>query len=430
MNPVSVLIDKSSLYADASGRPGASGSPDDPIPYLDEAIEAAQASGKRFVYVRGTIALRRTVVVSGRLTVSGGFDEAWNESGALAAISVRVPPSSSSFAFVVDGGALALSSVRVDMALEGAGGIIYARSGTAGLARASLSLSGGVDATVVKSTGAGLRVESSTINLSACVTGRGIEATGARLDLVDSAIYCDASVRMLDAIRVHDTDSFISGLRVEASPSQAISVMHASRSTVCVEGAAVIVGGGSSSCRIFGANAADMTVSSIYINAAWKGSAEAFSGANGSRVRVAHVTAIIESPRSTFASLSGSTVEVYNTIASFPGTASVFMRSDLVPQAGTVAANCLWGFSSFLEGRVAAASILDLNRLTGAGKPNIAESPARTFTSQVKGILRLSRASACVDAGIPVVWSSPVDLLGTDRSAGPGGTPDIGAEEL
>ena len=138
----------------------------------------------------------------------------------------------------------------------------------------------------------------------------------------------------------------------------------------------------------------------------------------------------MEAPRSTFANLSGSTVEVYNTIASFAGTASVFMRSDLVPKAGTVAANCLWGFSSFLEGRVAAATLLDLNRFAGAGKPSFSESPARTFASPVKGIVRLSRASKCVDAGIPVPWASPVDLLGTSRTAGSTGMPDIGAEEL
>jgi len=63
MPRMDILIDRSSLYTDSMGHPGASGSPDDPIQYLDDAIEAAQATGRRFVYVRGTVALRRTVII-------------------------------------------------------------------------------------------------------------------------------------------------------------------------------------------------------------------------------------------------------------------------------------------------------------------------------------------------------------------------------
>ena len=430
MQPVSVLIDKSALYADASGRPSATGLPDDPIPYLDDAMDAAQASGKRFVYVRGVMPLRRTVVVTKRLTVAGGFDADWNESQAHAAISIRIPPSSASFALVTDGGALELSSVNATMTLEGTGGVILARSGSVRLVGSTVAISGGIDATVIKSSGAAVSVESSALRLSSCVTGRGLETTRNRLDLEDSAIYCDSSVRLFDAVRMYDTESTISGLRIEASPSQALSVLHASGSVVRVEGTAISIGGGSSSCRVFGANASDITVSSAYVNASWKGSAEAFSAVNGSRLRIAHASIIVDSPGAAFANVAGSSIEVRNTIASFAGPASVFMRNDMALVSGSVTANCLWGFSSHLEGRTSATTLADFNRIIGSGKANFSEPPSRTFTAPVKGLLRLSKGSSCVDAGIMVDWASPADFMGTIRASGRSGAPDIGAEEL
>jgi len=436
MKPLGLLIDRSSLYADPRGRPGASGSPDDPIPYLDDAIDAAQAAGKRFIYLRGAVPLRRTVVVSSRLAIAGGFDEEWNESGSSRAeVRARIDPSSAAYAFVVDGGALSLSSIDVSLRLEGRGGIVLGRTGSIAIDRSSLRLSGGVDMAAVKSTGADVRMESSSISLSSTVTGRGVDASGATLEISDSTIACDPSVRLFDAVRINAGDAVITGLRIDASPSQALSAISATASRAIVDRSVVAVSGGASSCRIFGASASGLSVSSVYVDVSWKGSVESFSASNGSTVRVAHVTSIVRSPESVFAVASGSYLEIKNSIATSYGDDTTFLRSDSGPAVGSVAANCLWGFSRLLAGRAAIGAISDsalveLNRYAGGEKPNITEAPAKTFYASVKGLMRLSATSGCVDSGVGLGWVAPVDLLGSARGAGTANPPDIGAEEL
>jgi len=436
MKPLGLLIDRSSLYADPRGRPGASGAPDDPIPYLDDAVEAAQASGKRFVYLRGAVPLRRTVVVTGRIAIAGGFDEAWNESGsARAEIQARVAPSSAAYAFVVDGGALSLSSIDLSQDMEGRGGMILARSGSVTVSRCGLKLSGGVEMAAVKSTGGDVRIESSSIGLSSAVTGRGIDASRARLEMSDSTVACDSSVRLFDAVRINEGEAAISGLRIDAAPSQALSAISATESRAVVERSVVSVTGGASSCRIFGASASSMSVSSVYVDASWKGSVEAFSASNGSTVRVAHVTSTVRSRESVFASSSGSRIELKNTIAIAYCDDSTFMRSDSSPGSDTVVANCLWGFTRLVAGRasigaISASALAELDRYAGGAKPNISEPPAKTFYASVKGLLRLSSASGCVDSGVDPGWAAPTDLLGSPRGSALGNPPDIGAEEL
>jgi len=430
MVPLHVLIDRSSLYADSRGRPGATGSPDDPIPYLDDAVDTAQATGKRFIYVRGSIQLRRPVVVTGKLTIAGGFDDDWNETAVKATVSVSVPPSSSSYAFVVDDGTFALSSLRVTMTGEGAGGLVLARSGVLAVDRANLEVKGGVEMAAIRSTGTSVTVQSSTIRLTGCVTGRGIDASGAPLSLSDSTIACDSSVRLFDAIRIGEAEATVAGLRLEASPSQALSALSATRATVHVERTVLSIGGGASSCRLFSASASNLTVSSVYIDATWKGSVEAFSASNASTLRIAHLTAVVGAPKSTFASLTGSTMELVNTIAAFSGASSVLVRSDGTQASGSLVANCFWGFSSFMEGRVALSTLAEINRYASPGKPNITEDPSRMFTASGKGLLRLSTSSACVDGGVPVEWDARLDLFGSPRKASFGDVPDIGAEEL
>jgi len=430
MPRMDILIDRSSLYVDANGLPGASGSPDDPIQFLDDAIEAAQTAGKRFVYVRGAVALRRTVVVSRPLTIAGGFDAEWNDSTDIGTISIRIPPSSSSWAFVVDGGSLALSSLSISMTGQGSGGMLFSRSGSISVSDSSLGLSGGIDMTVIRSTSNAINVNSTSIKLTGSVTARGIEANEASLNFTDSTMECDSTVKLFDAIRIRDAAAFVSGFRLEASPSQALSVISSIRATVNIERAVLSITGGTSSCRVFSANNASLTVSSVYLNTVWKGSSETFNVSNGSRLKVAHLTAIVDAPRSVFVSSMGSKLEVYNSIVSFSGSDSVFIRSDMVPGPGSIVANCLWGFSKYLDGVRSISELTELNRLVNPIELNFSEDPSRTFTGTIKGLFRLSKSSACRDGGSVVSWASGHDVLGKQRGTSEDQKPDIGAEEL
>jgi len=101
-----------------------------------------------------------------------------------------------------------------------------------------------------------------------------------------------------------------------------------------------------------------------------------------------------------------------------------------MPAYGSLAANCFWGFSSFMVGRLSIPTLTEINRYASPGRPNIMEDPSRMFLASGKGIPRLSKSSACVDGGVPVEWDSRLDLFGSPRKSSFDAIPDIGAEEL
>ncbi len=253
---------------------------------------------------------------------------------------------------------------------------------------------------------------------------------GASLSIDDSVVSCDSSVRLFDAIRVSDADATLSGLRLDASPSQALSILSATRANVSIERSVLLVNGGSSSCRVLSASASNLLVNSVYVDLSWQGSVEVLSANSASSLRVAHMSAFVESPRSVFAGSTDSIIDIVNSIAVFTGGDSLFMRSDTELQKSSITSNCLWGFSRLLEGRHALGALSEktlqeLNRLASDGR-NITEAPSKTFYASVKGLRRLSEGSVCVDRGTPVIWAASLDLFGKTRHKD---APDIGAEE-
>jgi len=110
------------------------------------------------------------------------------------------------------------------------------------------------------------------------------------------------------------------------------------------------------------------------------------------------------------------------------------MRVDGATGSARLASNCLWGFERLAElssPRRTIASVDELNGAFGSGRaPNRIERPSDTFRSTVKGLYRLSPASACAGGGRAVPWAAGTDLFGSPRPTGDGAVVSIGAEEL
>jgi hypothetical protein len=267
--------------------------------------------------------------------------------------------------------------------------------------------------------------------LAKAMTGRGIEIRDAALDIDGLMLSCTSSVRLLDAIRIVGATASISNLRLDAAPDYAVSGISAVRSSVTMGSAFLKVRGGTSSCRLFNNDDSRMTLSASYIDIAWKGTVEVIGAANGSVVHAAHLTALVEAPRSTLVSSTDSNFTVGNIITNFTGAVSTFIRTTELPLPGSITANCLWGFSKLLDGAQNATTMAALNGFAFSGYSNFIEEPSTTFTGQVKGLNRLSSLSACVDGGADTPWASKTDLFGAPRPSERGKRkPDIGAEEL
>lgn len=432
MMPLRILIDRTSFYVDARGSPGASGTPDDPIPYLDDAIEAAISAGKRRVCIRGTTQLRRPVVVQGSLTIAGGFDAEWNDApGEPATIAIQHVRAGASPLILVQGGTLKLDSLSIAMQNDSATTVLHADDGSISLVQTAIKASGDAETVVLSTRGSDVSLAASTIEMSGSTTARALDIRGSRVHIENVSITCLPSVRLFEAIRLEDVDASVTGLRIEASPEYALSGLSAIRSTVTVERSVMLVRGGIASCRLFGASGGALAISSSYIDSSWNGTAQMFSASDGAAINIAHLTALLDSPRTTFLDLSASTGTLRSSIVQSRRGIAVLVRSDRAPLAGTIGSNCLWGIAVFLDGSRNDTTVAALNRTVAPAVANFQEDPSRTFGGLVKGIWRLARTSACVDGGESFDWSSTHDVFGAARVSTQGSArPDIGAEEL
>jgi hypothetical protein len=432
MTPLRLMVDRYSLYVDARGSPDASGTPDDPIPYLDDAIASAASTGTRFIYVRGVVQLRRPVVVQGALTISGGFDGDWNEAPASPATIVVQPVLSGDHpSIAVDGGDLNLETLSIAMQGDSTTRLIYANNGSVSLRHAAIKASGRVETVVLSARGSDVSLISSSLEVSGSATARALDVTGNHLRIENVSIVCLPSVRLFEAMRLADADVSIVGLRIDASPEYALSGLSATRSNVTMERSVMLVHGGIASCRLFGIDGSTLAISSSYIDSGWNGSAQIFSASEGSNIMIANLTAVLDSPRTTVIELVGSSASLQSSIVQSKRGATVLFRSDHAPVAGSIGSNCLWGIVAYIDGSPDGTTIAALDRVSAPAVANFIEDPSRTFGSLAKGIWRLSRTSACVDGGEPAEWSSMYDLFGSNRVSTRGaGRPDIGAEEL
>lgn len=432
MAPLHLLVDRYSLYVDSGGAVGATGSPDDPMRYLDEAIALAAASDKRFIYIRGTVALRKPVTVERTLTIAGGFDADWNDSpSSVATITMRGGSALSSPFVNVRGGNLGLEALSIAMGAEGSATAIHAELGTLSMRRVSMTAAGGTQIVALSANGSDISISGSSIDMSASASARGLDLQGNHLRIDGLSIGCASSVRLFEAIRLADMDATVTGLRIDASPDYALSGLFATRSSVNLSQAIFLVRGGSASCRLVGVDRGALDVSSSYIDSGWNGSAQVFSASDGATIRVAHVTTILDSPRTTFMDLSASYGSINNSIVQSRRGSTLLYRADSAPASGSIGANCLWGVGTYLSGPAGATTLPELNRIAAPGTPNFIEDPAKTFAGLAKGVWRLSGASACVDGGEPVAWASRHDLFGSARVSARGAArPDVGAEEF
>jgi hypothetical protein len=326
---------------------------------------------------------------------------------------------------------LTIANLELTSAGAGTGGLLKAARGSVHVTDSVFHLSGGIDSTAIYSAGADVAIARSSIDASAAMTSRGIDISRASLVIDGLLLSCDSSVRLFDAIRAMGAEVAISNLRLDASPDHAASGVTVARSHVVLERSFLKVRGGTSSCRLVNADDSKVTIASSYVDIDWRGTVDVLSANNGSDLNAVHLTMVVEAPRATLLTAMNSRFIIANSIANFSGAVSTLVRSEPLPAQGSIASNCLWGFTNLIDGSGTKMTLGEFNSQAAVGVPNFLEEPSKTFTGNIKGLWRLSRSSACVDGGIEVAGTSKIDLFGTARPSLSGlREPDIGAEEL
>jgi hypothetical protein len=428
MKPVTVLVDRSSLYVDPAGRSGAAGTPDDPLPYLQDALQVSASSGRTIIYVRGTHVLSGPIQVQGNLRLLGGYDADWMPSQrerASIRFSRALAPGTAGLS--IRGGHLELRSLS--LLSEGTGASILIDAGNASLvlAQVSLAMSGGLEATAIKVLSSQLVLDGVDVAISAAVTGRALDAIDSDCTVDKLAISAGSSVRLFDALRLVGGQSSFQDLRIDASPGLAFSGLSISRARVLMSGSAFFIKGGASSLRLLHLNAAALTVDTLFADIVWEGEAELFRLGSSSNLRLAHATVLAKAKRLGVVESRESVWNIINSIFNADSPTAFFAAGDTLPVPGSVSANCLWGFSVFLSGNGRTGSISELNRYANPGHPNFIEMPSRTFASRYKGLPLLSASSACNGAAAPLPWPLPTELKMNLRAPS---SRDIGVDGL
>ncbi len=427
ITPLKFMIDPSSVYVDSNGRKGAAGTPKDPMPGLEDALVLAQRLGKRFIKLRGQFLPEKSMDVYSSLSIYGGFDNEWKENpNEKASIKSAV---AGNFLFVAENSSLDLRNLDIITMLESSKGVLSSINGNIALKNVSMSLSGGIEKTAIKALSSKIVIEDSFVFLDSMFTARAIDAADTVAKLKNCSISAASKLGMFEAINMNRGTAEISGLRIEAEPSLASSVLSAHSSVIKIGSSFLLLKGKQASQRIFAVQDSKLDVNSVYLDMNTDAFSEAISVLRNSHVNLLHLTAMINAPKLVFINLSASGLTLANSIVISGGTESVLIRADSPLPPAAVSANCLWGFTTFLDGKSYAAPIKSIELLNRTAKPDIAsflESPSRTFGSTEKGIRRLSISSLCVDGAVYKNDNNFPDLFGKDR----GVHPDIGAEEL
>ena len=411
MNPVTVLVDRSSLYVDPAGKSGAAGTPDDPLPSLQDALMVSARSGRKIIYIRGNHVLGGPLKLAGNLRLLGGYAADWTVSQREhASIRFNRPLESGSTGLKIQGGLLELRSVGIISEGTGVSVLIDAIDASLVMTQVSLAMSGGLEATAIKLESSRLILDGVDISISSVVTGRALDAMNSDNTVDKLTVSADSSVQLFDALRMVGGASSIQNLRMDASPGLAFSGLSLSRTQVFLSGSAFFIKGGASTLRLIHLNAAGLTADSLFGNIDWLGESELFRLGSSSSLRLSHATILSKARRLSVVESRDSNWSIFNSIFNTDSPGAVFAASNTQPTSGSVSANCLWGFTSYFAWGARSGSLVELNAYASLGHPNFIEPSSKTFVSKNKGLPILSSSSACIGTAAPLPWTLPAQL--------------------
>ena len=436
MRPVTVVVDKDSVYAAEGAAAGGDGSPARPFASLDSALNAAVAGNKKSVYLRGSLTLGSAFQSGRDLSLVGGFSDDWSrDSSQKATISVTVPPA---------GAALAVKASRltlrgVDVRATGAGGplISATEGGLLEIVDSSLSSTSAGDSIIVKVASSSLSVEGSTLSADAAMSCTAVDASDSAVTLSDSVVGARSSVHAFGACVLSGGSLTIARSLFKSSADLALRLLDLRGARLSMERSLVQVEGGSGYMRIGSFVNSPGEVRDCKFDVAWQGDGTLFElSGEGPAFRYDTLLASARGGALRYFDLNGASLQVWNSILSCEAGGQDLVHTDGPLGAGSLVADCIWGFPTLVDGAMDIAKLDALDALNAASpifssKRHVSEPPQATFAAPEKSVAPLSPRSACVGAALPIDEGPAVDFLGHPRPglAGPA-APDIGAQEL
>jgi hypothetical protein len=428
--PLVVTVDVATVYVAEDGSDSGDGSRAHPFASLDAGLALVLGSGGQ---PRTALAIRGRVQSSGsvtlpagtRLAIKGGFDAAWDpQPGAVSAI---VRERASGPLLVLSGANLRIEGLAIEAGDLGNPVLFSVAGSTLVLSGVSVAAASDGDVLFLDAAGSSLSLEGSSVSMEGAVSACIIQARDCDISVQGSRLAAGAGVRYYSGVNAAGgslslgSSAFSSravlGTRLVALQSGRVDV---SASYFDVRGSAGFLSIGSfSDCT------GNVSGSTGYLE--WGGNATLFSlrGASPAFIQDSFY-AVTAKGSIRFFDCTGTGPLVRNCILGAKGSRNELLVSDRKSLPGEVAANCLWGFSSYLSGAFTVRDLAVLNAYNaadGKARPNLAEAPSSTFAELPPASFELADGSACRGAGM--------DLPGYPASTAAGsmaGThPDIGA---
>ena len=441
MKPVSVIVDRVSIYARAtalspSGDPvakAADGSPDRPYPDLSSALAAADREGRRVIKLRGAFFAKGTIRPHSDLAIVGGYGEDWGpESGSRATIEVVASPGQPS----VDLRSFGLALRGLAIAARGSGAIFESENGRLEIEDSSVDASSPSELVIIRARDSKISLLSSSFLVSNALSCAIVEGKGVELKAQGSSFSASGQVKYYSGISLEGGTLSLNSCLVDSAATLGVSLLDLRRASAQADRCMFAARGGSGFLRIGLFDSIEGEIRNSRASVSWTGNATLFE-TTGNAPAFTHVSfrASTSGGMLRFFSAVGGMPRLVNSIFSAEGGDAELLKADRKPLPGELAADCVFGFARYLTGAFSITDLKGLNALN-ASLPShavgrvISESPVSTFVHSVKSGSGIAKASACVDAALVLQGAYERDFLDYPRPSAFGrGLPDIGADE-
>jgi hypothetical protein len=434
MKPITLVVDRSSEYAAEDGSDKGDGTPDRPFKSLDAAIAAAIRGGKRSINLRGSLEMRASAQFSKEMSLNGGFGKSWVKDSSARAI-VRVSVAGQS-AFVQRGASLALNRVELYDESAGVSPLIELAGTSLSVDNSSLVAGSDGDFILISASQSKISLTDSRLKAIKAMSFTAFSSDRSDISLSRCSISAARDVRIFGAFDM-DGGSLVMGQSLlECSSDLGLNLFSLRLASLLVDRSLITVDGGSGFLRLgsFKSVSGEMKNSKVIL--AWKGPGTLFEIADGGpSFRHDTVTASSTKGLLRFFDLKGPPPQIWNCILDSAGTGSELLRSDSIPGAGLLVADCVWGFDRLISGALDTSDLASLNAFNApsalySSKPVVSEPPESSFAAPLKSQAPLRRNSACVGAALSLGSGYEVDFSGHPRPGSGKDGPDIGADEL
>ncbi len=440
MKSLTIIVDRSSVYAAEDGGDKGDGSPDRPFKSIDAALASALKSGRRSVNLRGAFEMRAPVVGNAEISLAGGFGKLWAKDPSARA-TVRVSLLKGQTAFTQKGGSLSFNKVDLSADSAGPGPLISLSNASLAVADSSIVAGADGDLLIVSALRSRIAFSGSRIKATRAMSGTAFSSDSSDISISGSTVAGAKGVRIFGAFDMDGGSLSISQSLIDSGSDLGLNLLSLRSASLLVDRSLIKAEGGSGFLRLGSFKSVKGEIKNSKALVLWKGPGVLFEISDGGPA-FRHDTIVADSDKGglRFFDVQGTPPQVWNCILECSGGGSELYRSGSAPGQGVLVADCVWGFDRLLSGAYEASDLDSLNALNAdqalySARPIISEAPERTFAAAVKAQAPLRPDSACVSGALPLSSGYDVDFSG-HRRPGPGrevpgnAGPDIGAEEL